>query len=237
MKNIKNFYEFINEELTILKGPTDEETEDALKNMNGVEIYQLCKSGKLDGSYLEKAVEKGLFKGLKPDAIIVKAAAANSIKYVKKALEDGADVNTIDKYGWTPYTYALENDNKELIDFLVKHGADTTYVNKRITCTYQIVTPESAEDGDYAEQGWENEAGESMVCDDYDIEEGITPVNKAVEYLKKHYANPVGSGNIDHYETYPEENYETGAETTYNYFLNGFTTEEEQEIYKKMCEK
>ncbi len=111
--------------------------------------------------------------------------------------------------------------------------------DKYITTTYQIVTPESAEDGDYADQGWEDEDGESMLPDEYDIEEGITAVDKAVEYLKnKRYTTEPSSSDfhkgISYSTTSPDHNYETGEETYYTCHLNGFTTEEEFEIWKKM---
>ena len=111
--------------------------------------------------------------------------------------------------------------------------------DKYITTTYQIVTPESAEDGDYADQGWEDEDGESMLPDEYDIEEGITAVDKAVEYLKnKRYVSEPSSSDfhkgISYSTTSPDHNYETGEETYYTCHLNGFTTEEEFEIWKKM---
>jgi hypothetical protein len=111
--------------------------------------------------------------------------------------------------------------------------------DKTITTTYQIVTPESAEDGDYADQGWEDEDGESMIPDEYDIDDDITAVDKAVDFLKnKKYTNEPSSSDFHKGLSYstssPDINYSTGEETYYTCHLNGFTPEEEFEIYKKM---
>lgn len=111
--------------------------------------------------------------------------------------------------------------------------------DKIITTTYQTVTPESAEDGDYADQGWEDEDGESMLPDEYDIEEGITAVDKAVEYLKnKRYTNEPSSSDfhkgVSYSTTSPDIDYSKNEETYYTCHLNGFTPDEEFEIWKKM---
>jgi hypothetical protein len=112
--------------------------------------------------------------------------------------------------------------------------------DKVITTTYQTTIP-SEEDGDEAEydQGWEDEDGESMLPDEYDIEEGITAVDKAAEFLKrKRYTTEPSSGQFHvglWYSTPdPDQNYSTGENTYYSCFLNGFTPEEEYEIWRIM---
>lgn len=113
--------------------------------------------------------------------------------------------------------------------------------DKIITTTYQIVTPESAEDGDYAEQGWEDEDGESMLPDEYDIEDNITAVDKAVEFLKnKKYTTEPSSSDfhvgISYSTPDADHNYSTGEDTYYACHLNGFTPEEELKIFKIMTD-
>lgn len=108
--------------------------------------------------------------------------------------------------------------------------------DKKILTTYQIVTPESAEVGDYEEQGWYDEEGESMIPDEYDAEEGITAVDKAIEFLKNERYATEPSSNIFHkgisYSTpVPDQNYTTGEDTYYSCYLDGFTEEEEELIY------
>ena len=62
-----------------------------------------------------------------------------------------------------------KNSTKERL-FEVTARLDKTFIpklneevlpteDKRITTSYQTVTPESAEQGDFADQGWENEEG------------------------------------------------------------------------------
>ena len=69
--------------------------------------------------------------------------------------------------------------------------------DKRIATTYQIITPESAEQGDYDSQGWEDEEGESMIPDQYDAEDGITAVDKAVKFLKNNGGNEPSSSQFN----------------------------------------
>lgn len=55
---------------------------------------------------------------------------------------------------------------------------------KGFKITYEIITPESAAEGDVEEQGWLDEEGYDIELDDYDIEEELTIIDKAVEYLR-----------------------------------------------------
>jgi Zn-dependent M16 (insulinase) family peptidase len=107
-----------------------------------------------------------------------------------------------------------------------------------IKTTYQTITPESSEDGDYADHGWEDEDGESMIPDDYDIDEGITAIDKAVKFLNNKGATEPSSSEYHQGLSYstpdPDRNYTTGEETYYSYHLSGFTPNEEYEIWKKI---
>ena len=61
---------------------------------------------------------KNIFKGT-----LHKACDKGNIEAVKQHLADGADVNTKDKYGWTPLRYAA-NGHKEIVRLLIAKGAD-----------------------------------------------------------------------------------------------------------------
>lgn len=103
----------------------------------------------------------------------------------------------------------------------------------RIATTYQIVTPESAEQGDYAESGWEDEEGESVEPDEFD-DEGTTVVDKAVKWLLDKGAIEASSSSFhsDVWYTSAEDiNYSTGSFTTYNFHLRGFTPEEQEAVF------
>ena len=61
---------------------------------------------------------KNIFKGT-----LHKACDKGNIEAVKQHLADGANVNTKDKYGWTPLRYAA-NGHKEIVRLLIAKGAD-----------------------------------------------------------------------------------------------------------------
>jgi hypothetical protein len=113
--------------------------------------------------------------------------------------------------------------------------------DKKITTSYQTVTPESAEQGDFADQGWENEEGESMIPDQYDAEDGVTAVDKAVKFLKDNGGNEPSSSQFNTGVSYstpdPDHNddyFTKGIEKYYSFHLKGFTPEEEKAIFDKM---
>ena len=113
--------------------------------------------------------------------------------------------------------------------------------DKRIATTYQTVTPESAEQSDFADHGWENEEGESMLPDQYDTEEGITAVDKAVKFLQDNGGTEPSSSQFNTGVWYgtpdPDHNndyFTKGEEKYYSFHLKGFTPEEEAEIFNKI---
>jgi len=114
---------------------------------------------------------------------------------------------------------------------------------KLITTTFAIVTPESAEHGDNEETGFIDEEGEDMTPDEYDIDEGITAVDKAVDFMKKkNGAFEPSSSRYDSRVWYsnPEYNqdYSTGAQEERSYHLgDGWTEEEKKEIFNRMTKR
>jgi hypothetical protein len=127
--------------------------------------------------------------------------------------------------GYKPKKSKKVNENVETSDKLIK-------------TTYQTVTPESAAKGGFEDQGWEDEEGKSMSPDEYDIEEGVTAIDKAVEFLKDNGANEPSSSQFNTGVWYStpdgEKNYTTGEEKFHSFHLKGFTPEEEEEIYNRM---
>ena len=111
---------------------------------------------------------------------------------------------------------------------------------KRIAIAYEIVTPESAEQGDVAERGWIDEVGVDMTPDRYDIEDGETAVSKAVEFLKNEGATEPSSSMFHDgvwYTAYYGQNPRDGSEESRSFHLRGFTPEEEEAIYKEMTKR
>jgi hypothetical protein len=71
----------------------------------------------------------------------------------------------------------------------VHTAAGATYEEARLTeavikITYAVMTPESAEEGDYAERGWVDEQGHDCEPDEWDREEGLDRVDLAVKFLQ-----------------------------------------------------
>lgn len=108
----------------------------------------------------------------------------------------------------------------------------------RIAITYDIVTHESAAEGDTAENGWIDQEGVSMKPDADEAADGVTAVDKAVEMLRDNGATEASSSsfhtgiwytNNDH-----DTDYITGAVESRSYHLKGFTPEEERAVYAGM---
>lgn len=112
---------------------------------------------------------------------------------------------------------------------------------RKITVTYAIVTPESAEQGDFDDTGftgevWEieptedeiNDACGSMLCAVADLVANKLPGVEASNYpdWRRGTWYTDADGDID---------YLTGAETRKSYHLDGFTDDEEREIYLRVA--
>lgn len=101
----------------------------------------------------------------------------------------------------------------------------------RIAITYAIITPESAEMGDYAETGWEDEEGVSVEPDADDVADGVTAVDLAVQYLEREGARY--ERGAEWFSRSEEDNHD-GTVTDFNYFLRGFTPEETIVVQNKL---
>lgn len=109
---------------------------------------------------------------------------------------------------------------------------------KYILVTYAVVTLDSAEEGDFAECGWEDTDGYG--CDPDDIDTDFTAVDNAVDYLQgegvaeaSSYPYSAGCwyiGQVIEDRAY----FEHGEEKRLSYHLEGFTEEEEREIYRRV---
>lgn len=111
----------------------------------------------------------------------------------------------------------------------------------KITITFQVLTPESAEHGDYEETGWIDDEGVDMTPDEYDTEEGLTAVDKAVEFLKDKGAWEASSYPFHpgtwYTQTEPAHDrayFEQGREETHSFHLEGFSEAEQKAIYDKV---
>ncbi len=113
--------------------------------------------------------------------------------------------------------------------------------NRRITISFARTTPESAEQGDFSATGWVNEEGVDMEPDEWDVEEGLTAVDKAVKYLKKEGAT-YPSANFFYPDVWYSSasdvvDYHTGEEEERSYFLKGFDEDELEHVYTRMTQR
>jgi hypothetical protein len=115
---------------------------------------------------------------------------------------------------------------------------------KGFKITYEIITPESAKQGDFEDQGWIDEEGIDLTPDEFDIEDGLTVVDKAVRYLK----SETGAEGMEA-SCYPVEkmtkhgwftsysysvDYQTGAIENRSFHPIGFTAGEIREIARRV---
>ena len=109
--------------------------------------------------------------------------------------------------------------------------------NPRIRITFQTTTEDSARRGDYAKQGWKDKKGVSMTPDAYDIADGKTVVDKAVEFLQTEGVMEASSSQFGPnlwYSTEPQMDPSTGEERSQSYHLVDFTPEEAKAIYDRL---
>jgi len=105
-----------------------------------------------------------------------------------------------------------------------------------ITTTFQTITPESAENGGYSDSGFYDEDG--VDCSE---DEDCSAVENAIDFLKsKEPLEPSNSSFcIGTWYTESDCNqdnayFEEGEVTYYSYHLNGFSEEQEREIFKEL---
>lgn len=98
-----------------------------------------------------------------------------------------------------------------------------------IRITYEIVTPESAADGDVSERGWVDEDGTAYTTDeaiqflahDHSVEPSSTQFHPGVWY-----------SDLD-----AETDWHTGAERRQSYHLKGFTESQQRRIYRAVTHR
>lgn len=114
---------------------------------------------------------------------------------------------------------------------------------RRITKTFQTVTPESAEQGDFADSGWIDEVGTEIAPDDLDLEEYDDDELRAVVSLAVNEITSEGGvepsssrwhSGVWYTSIDPDRDYSDGSETTYSYHLDGFSEAEEQAIFAEL---
>lgn len=110
--------------------------------------------------------------------------------------------------------------------------------DRRIKTSFEIVTEESAAEGDVAERGWENEEGVDMEPDEVDRDDDVTGVDKAVEFLEDEGATYPSSSEFHRGVWYSAESVlaHGGGWKTRSFHLHGFSPQEEEEIWEGIRE-
>lgn len=124
MKFIKNFDEFLNEKLKILRGSTDDETEEEYNRMTPDEALEWSVDNELP-KYIKKSIVRGAnanFKDYNGCTPLMYASYIGDLDLVKILIEKGADVNikNIDKK--TALMIATQYDHLEIIKILIENG-------------------------------------------------------------------------------------------------------------------
>jgi hypothetical protein len=107
-----------------------------------------------------------------------------------------------------------------------------------IVTTFQIVTPESAEQGDYEETGWIDEEGHDCTSDDV-VDVAVAFISEQGSVKPSDYP-ACSPGHTWYTQTDPVQNrayFEQGREETHSFHLRGFTPEQEVAIYAKLKER
>jgi hypothetical protein len=116
---------------------------------------------------------------------------------------------------------------------------------RTIATSYSTVTPESAEESDFADRGWVDEEGDAIEIDMLAIEDQAEAgsqapvtdaiVKSAVRWLRDRGAYETSSSSYHPGVWYssPSEvsDYSTGEERSEDFFLRNFTEEEERRIF------
>jgi len=106
--------------------------------------------------------------------------------------------------------------------------------NRGFLITWETVTEESAAMGDTENGGFDDY--ESCEPDEFDTEEGITAVDKAVRFLSERCVESSCSSfheGLWYSDADGDTDWRTGEETRHSYHLENFTVEEQREIFRR----
>jgi hypothetical protein len=107
----------------------------------------------------------------------------------------------------------------------------------RVAITYEMITPESAEEGLFADTGWIDEEGVSMQLDEWEVDEGTTLAEKTAKYLYDQGAWEPSSTWFHEgiwYTEYGESDFRTGEVENRSYHLRDFTEMEQGAVYNEL---
>jgi hypothetical protein len=107
---------------------------------------------------------------------------------------------------------------------------------RRIRISYETWTPEDVEAGDTDDRGWIDEEGVLFIDGDADL----SAVCQAIQFLR-HAGAIHASATCFHpgvwYSTEPDNDIHTGSETIKSYHLDGWTDDEQREIFNAITNR
>ena len=100
-----------------------------------------------------------------------------------------------------------------------------------IDFTYDVVTPESAENGDFSESGFITPGMWKFSVDDYDARQQwkLGDLGDFISFAK---SLGITSDGDNFYSVDPDINYRTGESTTYSMHIDGVTVATEARIHR-----
>jgi ankyrin repeat protein len=137
--SVKRYYKFINEELNILKGPTDEETDEVFNKMNPDESLIWSINNNLY-EYFIKSIKNGADVNINEFSsfpLISLTVRKNNFEMTKYLLKYGVNVNVVDDTGNTPFSIAYVNTYYPIMELLLENGADINCKNIK----HDLLTP------------------------------------------------------------------------------------------------
>ena len=95
-------------------------------NVDGLDCTLKSSSGQKAGEMFPRQATEVLFVACKERGLL-----SSYVNVVKGMLAAGTDVNQCDEHDWSPLMHASTRGKIDVIDVLVSHGADVSFVNKK----------------------------------------------------------------------------------------------------------
>jgi ankyrin repeat protein len=149
MKTIKSYIQFLNEELNILKGPSDDETDEVFNSMTPDDaliwsvknnLFDYAKKAIDNGANANATIKPNIYSKLQFEYTIIEFAFLyKKLEFIKYLIDNKKiNLNKQDEDGYTPLMYVCKYNNFELVKYLVEHGAKVNITNKNGESAYSL---------------------------------------------------------------------------------------------------
>jgi ankyrin repeat protein len=118
----------LNEELKILKGPSDEETDKVFNEFTDPDEALMWSIDNDLGDYIQKAIDKGADIDVKSkNEWLLYAVIEGKLNVLKYFVKLGADINYVNEERLTPLIEAVIHLKFNIVKYLVDNGANVEY--------------------------------------------------------------------------------------------------------------